>query len=226
MIDLFVSIAAHLLKHVRPDAHAASAAFLFADFRQRRTAMSARDALIMIEQVFGHSRDSLGAFGFKSGSFLLRNGAFSFNLGALALRCFFHFLQRFFRRLDAPVVFFARHHLFEKAILGVGGFLIGHLSFVLQSLEGVVGLDLIGLIAIFAALLFPLLDVQLVFLALLESGQMRGLRRFQFGPRRRDARFDFSEFFGNGREPRANFAQTHIHGLQLDKVLDDGLHGR
>src|SRR5467141_5443513 len=81
--EFLVLGALQFLDHVRTDVDAALAATLAADFGQGDTTMPLRDALIVVDQIFGHCRDSLGPYSFGRGEFLLRGVVFGLNCMAL-----------------------------------------------------------------------------------------------------------------------------------------------
>src|SRR5580700_5016582 len=224
MINLLIPSPPHFLKHMRPHAHPAGPALLLAHLSQRRPAMLARNAVIMIQQILRHSRNRSSPFRLKRHAIFLSNRALRFNLRLLALGNFLDFLQNFLGGLNTLIVFLAGHHLLEQAVFSVGGLGIGIGSFVLKSLERVVRFYLIGLIPVFAAFLFPLLDVQLVSLAIFQRGQMSSLRRLQLKSRRRYARIHLAKFFGNSRKTPAHIRKPNIHSLQRKKMLKDRYH--
>src|ERR1700735_694741 len=224
MINLLVPSPPHFLKHVRPHAHSASPAFLLAHFRQRRPAMLPRDAMIMIQQILRHRRDSSSSFRLQHRALFLRNRALRLDLRPLAFRDFFHFLQNFFGSLDPLVVFLAGHHLLQQTVLSVRSLRVRIRRLMLQSFESVVSLNLISLIPVFPPLLFPLLHVQFVSLPVLQGSQMRILRSLQLKTRRRHSRIHFAKFFGNSGKPPANIRKPNIHSLQSKKMLKDRYH--
>lgn len=221
-MEFLVPVPAHFLKHVGPDAHAAGAAHFVLDFRERRSSVLARDAIVMIEQILGDGRDGRGAFGFELRAFLFRGCALGFESRAIGFCSLFNFLQRFFGCLDLPLVLLTRNHFFEEPVLGFGDFIVGHLRLVLESLEGVVGLHLIRLVLVFLGLFFPLLDVELVFLALFKGVQMGGLGVIEFGASRSHTRIQFRQSLRKSCQARAHVQEMNIDRLQINQVLEDG----
>lgn len=224
MIDLFVSFAAHFLKHVRANAHATRSTKFVSHFSERRASVFSSDALVMVEQIFGNRGDGGRAFRLEPREFLGRFGTRCFNFRALPFRDFLDFLQSFFRNLDAPVVLFARHHLLEQPVFGLCNFVFSSLRFMLESLKRFIRLHLIGLIPIFLGLFFPLLDIQLIFLAIFQGGEVGGLGMIEFRASRRDASFHSGEALRELSQPRSHVLKMSVDGLEVKQMLDDGLH--
>jgi len=216
--------AAHFLKDMRADAHAAGGAFLVANFGQRHAVVLFDDAIVVVQQVFGNSGHSAFARCVELCEILFAGGFCGFDLRALRASGFFHFLQRLFRGFDAAVVFLARNHLLEQAVFGLGNFLLGHLHFVLQGFIGFVGFDLRGLVLVLADFFFPTLDVELVFLAVFHGGELRGFALFDLGFRGGDAGIHLRDFLREGGQARADIMQPRVHGLQVDEALKNLLH--
>src|ERR1700723_3122521 len=156
--------AAHFLKHVRANAHAAGAAFFVAHFGERHVVVLFHDAVVVVQHVFGNFRGGAGAFGVAFGQLFFRGGLFLFDFGALAAGGFFHFFQGFVGGFDFAVIFFPRHHLLEQAVFRFGDFVFGVLHFVLQGFVRFVGFYLGGLIFALANAVFPLFLGQFLFL--------------------------------------------------------------
>ena len=128
-----------------------SAAFFVAHFGESDAAVSFRDAIVVVEQVFGNFGGDARAIGFDQRQVFFGRGFFGFDRGALRCeRISSTSFSALVGGLDAAIVFFARHHLLEQAIFGFRDFLFGHLHFVLKSFVGFVGFDLRGLVAVFA----------------------------------------------------------------------------
>lgn len=170
MKHFFAGGAAHGLKHVGANAHAASAAFFVANFSEGDVVMFPHDAIVVIHHVFGNLRCRAGVFGFAFRQFFFRDFLFGVYFGAFGAGDVFYFLQQFFGGFDFAVVFLAGDHLFEQAVFGFGDLVLGHLHFVLQGFIGFVGFYLRGLVFVLADAVFPLFDVQLVFLAVFYGG--------------------------------------------------------
>src|SRR5258705_12363095 len=79
------------------------------------------------------------------------------------------YLQRGFGIFDAALRILSAHHDFKLAVFGFGDFGLGIGDFVLQRLVGFVGLNGATLFTVFLGAVFPLLHVQLKFLALGEA---------------------------------------------------------
>jgi len=183
-VEHFVAAeAAHFLKDVGPDAHAARATFFVANFGEGHAVVFAGDALVMIEQVFGDFRHYGGSFGSKFRERLFGGRLVLFDGRALDANLGFHVLQRGFGLLDAAVVLLAGHHLFEQAIFRFGDLVFGHLHFVLEGLVGFVGFYLGSLVAILADAVFPRFHVELEFFAVFEGRELGGfaLLQLRFG---------------------------------------------
>src|SRR5580692_9221942 len=211
--------APHLLKHVRANAHAAGAAFFIAHFGERHVVVLLHDAVVVVHHVFGNFGRGASAFGVSFGQLFFRGGFFLFDFGALAASHFFHFLQGFFRGFYSAVIFFAGHHLLQQPVFCFGDLVFGVLHFVLQRFVRLVGFHLRGLVLVFADAVFPLLHVQLVFFAIFYGGQLRGfaLVEFRFGGGH--VAVNFRDFFGQGRQARADNLQTCVHALQVEQTL-------
>ena len=175
--------------------------------------MSFRDALVVVEQVFGNFCCDALAIGLDQRQIFFSGSFFRFDCGALRANGFFHFFQAFFGGLDAAIVFFAGHHLLEQAIFGFRDFLFGHLHFVLKSFIGFVGFDLGGLVAVFADAFFVLLDVEFVFLAVFYRGELRGFALLELGFRGSDAGIEIGDFFGKSGESGANIVEPNVYAL-------------
>ena len=224
MKHFFARRAAHGLKHVRADAHTASAALFVTNFRERHVVVFLHDAIVMIHHVFQNLRDRSRAFGVPLGEFFFSDALFGVDFCALSAGDVFHFFQQFFSSFDSAVIFLAGNHLLEQAVLGFGDFVFGHLHFVLQSLVGLVGFHLRSLVFIFANSVFPLLDVQFVFLAVLHRGDLRSFAFFHFRFGAGYAGVHFGDFLGEGGEARADILQTRVDALQVEQVLEDLQH--
>src|SRR5580698_8913011 len=174
MNQLFGARAAELLKNVGANAHAAGSANFAANFGHRDATVLLGDTLVVIEEVFGNHSDYAGAFGFLHRQSTETNGLLGVDSSALSAAGFLGFLHEFLGSFDAPVVLFGGDHLFEQAIFGVRNFVLGVLHFMLERLESFVGLHLVGLVLISFGFFFPALDVQLIFLARLESFELSG----------------------------------------------------
>src|SRR3984885_15150354 len=211
--------AAHLLKHVRANAHAAGAALFVAHFGEGDIIVFLHDAIVVVHHVFGNFGRGARAFGISLGEFFFRGGLFLFDFSALAASGFFHFLQGFFGGFDFAVIFFAGHHLLEQAVFGFGDFVLGVLHFVLQRFVRFVGFHLGGLIFVLAHAVFPLLHVQLVFLAVFYRGELRGFALVQFCFSGGDAAVYFRGFFGQRRQARPHNLQARVHALQVEQIL-------
>src|SRR6266576_5074878 len=74
--EFLVLGALQFLDHVRTDVDAALSATLAADFSQGDATMPLCDTLVMVDQIFGYCRDSLGPHSFGRGEFLLRGVVF------------------------------------------------------------------------------------------------------------------------------------------------------
>ncbi len=109
--------------------------------------------------------------------------------------------------------------MLEQAVFGFGDFVFRHLHFVLQSLVGLVRFHLRGLIFVLADAVCPLLDVQLVFLAVLHRGDLRGFAFFHFGFGASHAGVHFGDFLWEGGQARADILQTRVDALQVEQVL-------
>src|SRR6266436_4369417 len=78
-------------------------------------------------------------------------------------------LQRCFGIFHAALGILSTHHNFKLAVFGFGDFGLGIGDFVLQRLVGFVGFNGATLFTVFLGAVFPLLHVQLKFLALGEA---------------------------------------------------------
>src|SRR5258708_464562 len=81
-------------------------------------------------------------------------------------------LESGFRGFQAALGIFSAHHDFELAVFSFGDFGFGVGDFVLKRFVGFVGFNRPALFAVFLGALFPLLDVELEFLALGKSMRM------------------------------------------------------
>ncbi len=133
----------------------------------------------------------------------------------LARRYAFRFLQGLFRGLHLAIVVFARHHLLEQAIFGFGDFGFRSFDFVLQGFVGLVRLYLRALLSILAGAFFPLLHVEIVFLAVLDRGKLSGFGFFEACFRASEAGVDLGEFSGEPGEPLTSFVQSQVGVLKL-----------
>ena len=218
------SAPAHLLKNVRPDAHAARGAFLLANFGEGDAIVLFRDALVVVEQIFRDHLYDAQPFGRQCRQVPIRRGLFRFDPRTVEAHHFFHFFQRFFRTLDPPVVFLARDHLLEEAIFSAGNFGFRHLHFMLERLIGLVRLYLGTLIPVFGNPSLPLFDVKFIFLTLFEGGKLGGLALLDLCLGACQARFCVSQFFRNFGEPPADLTQACVDALQFKQTLKNLQH--
>lgn len=173
----------------------------------------------MVEEIFGDFGDDAGALGFDRGELLISGGFFGLDARALAVRGLLDFLAIVVGGLDALVVNFASDHLFEKAVFGLGDFGFGHLDFVLERLVGLVGLDERHLVFVFADAFSGLLDVELVFFAVFEAGELRRLGVLDSGAGGGYTGLNFGDFPGEQGKLGADDVAARVNALQVEQVL-------
>ncbi len=71
---------------------------------------------------------------------------------------------------------------------------------------------------------FQRFDVELVFFAVFEGGELGGFALLQLRFGGGGARVGIGEFFGELGELRSYFVQPDIHALQFEQLLKDGEH--
>src|SRR6266478_9050376 len=128
--------------------------------------MALGDTLVENAQIFGNRCD--GGLAFCEGRVQI-----FFLGGVLRVQCLtfggdglLRFLESGFRGFQAALGIFSAHHGFELAVFSFGDFGFGVGDFVLKCFVGFVGFNCPALFAVFLGALFPLLDVELEFLAL------------------------------------------------------------
>ena len=197
-----------------------AAAFLVANFGECDAVVLLHDAIVMVEQVFRDFRDGKRAFGVQFREFFFRRSFFGLNLGALAAHGRFHFFYQQLGTLDFAVVFFACDHLFEQAVFRLGDIFFRHLYFMLERLVGFVRFDLRSLVAVFADSFLELLNVQFVFFAVFDYGELFGFAFGEVGLRGGDTSIRIREFFRVCGKVRANVMQPYVDRLQSQKILN------
>ena len=136
----------------------------------------------------------------------------------------FRFLQVRFRVPHSALEFFAGHHHVQLAIFGFSHFRFGGGNFVKQRLIRLVGFHCAALVAIFSRAVFPLVDVQLEFLALLKRVGVGFLGGSNGGASRRQSGVGFPNEFGITIEFGAQRANVVVNPLQFDKVRNCRVH--
>ena len=154
---------------MRKDAQATAFALAVFDLRESVTVVALGDAVVQHEYVSRDRYDGFFAFGRRGGQFFLFRSVLHFDLFAVRGDGLFSFFQIRIRVAQPSIDFFAGHHDFKLAVFGFAGFGFGVSDFVLQGFVSFVGFDGTALIAIFAGAFFPLLDVELEFLAFFEG---------------------------------------------------------
>ncbi len=134
------------------------------------------------------------------------------------------YLQRGFGIFDAALRILSAHHDFQLAVFGFGDFGLGIGDFVLQRLVGFVGFHSAALFAVFLGAVFPLLHVQLKFLAL---GEAVGMGFASCGDGITSAgklQVCFLDTFGKGFELGPQSGDVQVDRLQLKKARNCRVH--
>ena len=166
----------------------------------------------------------MGALSLSGGKFLLRGVVLGLDRLAFYTGGRFHLLHAHLGGFQLTLVFLTGHHAVEQSVFGFGDLVLGVLDLVLQRLIRFVGFHLTALVTVLFRTLFPMLDVHLVSLAVLEAAGQRFLRRGDLLPGSHDAGFDFGQAFREPAQALANFDQAEINGLQLNQVFEMGMH--
>ncbi|MGD0839751.1 MAG: hypothetical protein ABSA32_01205 [Candidatus Acidiferrales bacterium] len=144
----------------------------------------------------------------RIGKLFFNGGFFDFDCATFGGSGGFGFGQGTDGRRDAPLKFFAGHHALKQTIFGARHFGFGVLDLVLEGLEGFVGFDLKTLVPVFPRAFSPLLDVQLVFLAVFMAADQGVLGRGQFAARSFQARIGLGKAARECGQLLAQFIQA------------------